>query len=59
MKKIIEYCPYCEKEVKINATKHIEQICPNCKHIIRACSLCNCDIEDCNKCNEKEVGGDK
>lgn len=52
-KTVIEYCPYCEQEVKIKAEMFILQKCPHCKKPIRACSLCDCDICDCSACEKK------
>ena len=46
MKKVIEWCSHCEKEVKINAIKCVAQTCPNCGKTIRAC--CLCDWDTCN-----------
>lgn len=53
MAKIIEYCPECEREVKIKPIPYILQKCPHCKADIRACSLCDCDIVNCKKCQKK------
>lgn len=50
MKKIIEWCSYCEQEVEIQAIKYKVQECPNCKKLIKACSLCDTNKCNCNKC---------
>ena len=50
MKKIVEWCPYCEQEVEIKAIKFKKQNCPNCNNLIKACSLCNQDKCNCEKC---------
>lgn len=50
MKKVIEYCPFCEDEVELDAVLTI-QTCPNCGKKIIPCCLCegcksNCALDD-------------
>lgn len=51
--KIVELCPHCEEEVKIEAVMFELQKCPKCGGRIRACSMCDSDICDCAKCEAK------
>ena len=53
MAKIIELCPYCEKEVKLANIPFVPQKCPNCGKMIKACSLCEWDTCDCDACEKK------
>lgn len=50
---VVEWCPFCEQEVRIEAIPHVKQHCPNCGKPIRACSLCDCDNCDCDDCERK------
>lgn len=54
-----EYCPNCDREVKIKSILYITQRCPRCGGPIKACSLCDCDIVDCAKCAKKYPEGGK
>ena len=49
--KHIEYCIYCEEEVKINSNFRIQR-CPNCANYILPCSLCNDIASDCITCQK-------
>ena len=51
---VYEMCPYCDKEVKLEAKLH-EQYCPNCNQIIKPCALCDMDTVNCNKCSCIEI----
>lgn len=53
MAKITEWCPYCEKEVKLEPIMHELQRCPKCGTPIRACSMCDEDIVNCEECEKK------
>lgn len=53
MKKVTEWCPFCDNEVKINAIPCVAQKCPKCGSTIRACCLCDHDNCDCVKCEEE------
>lgn len=54
MKKVTEWCPFCENEVRIKAIPCVIQTCPKCGKPIRACSLCDMDTVDCTKCEEEK-----
>lgn len=47
MKKVHEYCSYCEQEVKLDNELKV-QICPNCGAPIIPCSIC--PTEKCANC---------
>ena len=53
MSKVVELCPCCDQEVKLEPKMHILQRCPKCGAPIRACSLCDCDVVDCSECQKK------
>ena len=55
MKKIAEWCPFCEQEVEIDAIKFATQACPNCGKPIRACSLCDHNKCNCSTCERKDL----
>ena len=55
MPKVIELCPCCGQEVKLEPKMHVLQRCPKCGAPIRACSLCDHDIVDCSKCEKKHA----
>lgn len=46
---INEYCPHCNKEVKIKCG-FVKQECPECKLDMLPCSLCDTNEIDCRKC---------
>lgn len=52
VKKVIEWCPHCEKEVKILAIPCVIQQCPKCHKSIKACCLCDMDNCNCTQCEE-------
>ena len=58
-KKVYEWCPYCEQEVKLKAEFAV-QTCPSCGMRIVPCSMCD-DCDSCDDCPldkqaEKENG---
>ena len=53
MKKVIEWCSFCENEVKINAVPCVVQKCPRCGKPIKACCMCDPDTCDCTKCERE------
>lgn len=53
MNKVVELCPFCEEEVKLEKRQFFLQKCPNCGKPIRACSLCDQDIVNCSECEKK------
>lgn len=52
VRKVTEWCPHCETEVKINR-KFAVQICPNCGMYIVPCCMCT-DYDNCDKCKLDE-----
>ena len=49
-KKVIERCPHCEKEVKLDAVQYKLQKCPNCKAKILPCAMCDLNKVNCSTC---------
>jgi len=47
MDKTYEVCPYCEKEVEVEAKRSVQK-CPNCGEWIVVCSMC--EKEHCGVC---------